>query len=571
MVECESCWKHFKSVKVMERHKQTTQYCKKYKSISFVCRACGYMTRGVKNLHEHMETCNINTEISDNPYNILEKRIIELEQENAEFRKGIKKIECEDRLLALIEFEKFKNKMYRHIIEKNTNIKLDDLILDTSDGIHIYNTKDINISVFVHDCLKTMNIFSEEREVKEIKYTEPEIVKPECTEIVPSEKHKVKGNMYRVAKAHMQLLQEPSIEEKEKHVKLVDEKINGQLKKMGDEPDMIHMNKIFEGLLSNLRKNKNQTKILDELRVQRWSIFGNISVELYTNLLQNHISIIEDIYKEKSTDKRILSEISKSLTPFESRLLTYGQYTTTTIEIDDIQKFQKILELRSCNARDYVVYDEKIFCDKLCNYGLSLFSIQENIRRVMSNCFGYNNIIYVPFPKNTQNDPYSFYTLEKIENGKRLWRMDGRLEYLCKQITDSVLPYIISTFRKIYFDVFGDNDFREKYKTNCQVTELDCEQLLENALIFGEPRKLCDMLRNMVRNISTFHPTENDRFNLYGDCIVQRTQFQKEKDENNEIDIIKDLFDGITQEEAVKLCNTKAEQFKEWKLLINAE
>jgi hypothetical protein len=128
--------------------------------------------------------------------------------------------------------------------------------------------------------------------------------------------------------------------------------------------------------------------------------------------------------------------------------------------------------------------------------------------------------------------------------------MDCRLEDLSFSIIANVLPYMINMFKKLYRDVFGDNDFRKDFTQKCQMTECDCEQLLQNIIILGQPKEFYNFVRTIVKNKATYMPTENDKFNLYGDDSLQRKRFH-DKEEIDLVDIIKQLFDDITSEQAV--------------------
>jgi hypothetical protein len=153
-------------------------------------------------------------------------------------------------------------------------------------------------------------------------------------------------------------------------------------------------------------------------------------------------------------------------------------------------------------------------------------------------------------PKNTEDDPYSFYVLDKVSKEKRYWKMDCRLEDLSGNLSYNILPYMIGMFRKLYRDVFGDNDFRSDFSRKCQLTECDCEQLLQNIILVGQPKEFYNIVRSIVKNKATYMPTENDKFNLYGDDALQRKRFH-EKEDVDIVDIIKQLFDDISSEEAV--------------------
>ena len=74
-----------------------------------------------------------------------------------------------------------------------------------------------------------------------------------------------------------------------------------------------------------------------------------------------------------------------------------------------------------------------------------------------------------------EDDPYTFYTLEKIDSdGKRCWKMECRLYELCKVLSRNIREYCTTLFRKIYLDIYSDNVYREDYINTCPITDQDC-------------------------------------------------------------------------------------------------
>ena len=188
-----------------------------------------------------------------------------------------------------------------------------------------------------------------------------------------------------------------------------------------------------------------------------------------------------------------------------------------------------------------------------------MFELRECVERCLINKYGFQNIIYLSRPKSSIKDPYSFYTLEKIKEDKRCWKMECRLEDFSIDFTDNVLPYCISLFRKIYKDVFEDNIYRPDYMTKSQILEFDCEQLVQNIILLAQPISLYKMFHELIISKSTFTSTESDKFNLYGDDKLQQKRFESNTNDSDEdtCQIIKRLFDGISHDDAVNLLNSK--------------
>ena len=176
--------------------------------------------------------------------------------------------------------------------------------------------------------------------------------------------------------------------------------------------------------------------------------------------------------------------------------------------------------------------------------------MKKNLERYLFNRYDFWNIVYLQLPKNTKDDPYSFYILERVTKEKRYWKMDCRLEDVSSNLIANILPIMMGMFRKLYKDVFGDNDFRNDFSSKCQITECDCEQLLQNIILISQPKEFYNLVRDMVVSKATYIPTENDKFNLYGDDSLQRKRFH-DKEDVDLVDIIKQLFDDITSVQAV--------------------
>ena len=203
------------------------------------------------------------------------------------------------------------------------------------------------------------------------------------------------------------------------------------------------------------------------------------------------------------------------------------------------------LRSHSGTEKNYSIFNCLSICKLFYNYGSVMFSFRQLINIFLFNKYGFNNVIYLPLSKNTVEDPYSFYILTSTDKGKRWWTMDCRLENLTTDMISQIKPYMIGVFKKIYRDVFGDNEFRHTYHETCQITEYDCEQLLLNIILLSKPKTFSKLLRDIVKDKGTISSTDIDKFNLIGDDNHQRKRFN-EKDDIDLADEIKQLFDGIS-------------------------
>jgi hypothetical protein len=490
--------------------------------------------------------------------------------------------EEKDKLSAQLVLERFKSKIYRHLIESNTNIRIPDILTEEEDGIHIWAGSGI-LPVHIHELFNgeegiifadttkverkppTRKSFKNELEEKVSTPSSPEVIKndiplkkinnendykiKEDIDVV-DDSNKLRKQSYRSIKTYVSNLVQEEQSERDRidKITLVDSKIQNILE--GFE-DVKEVEKSFHEIFNTLKQSRIYTKILSDLAKKRMSIFARMSLTSYQNLLSEQIRIIDEIFREKNySEKKSTLIISKGLTPLESRLISYGNYTQTHIEIDEIQKLEIALELEKYSPKEYVPYDGSIFFNCLHNYGLVLFPMKKNIERYLFNRYDFWNVIYLQLPKNNKDDPYSFYVLERVTKEKRYWKMDCRLEELSSSLIVNILPIMIGMFRKLYRDVFGDNDFRNDFSQKCQITEYDCEQLLQNIILVSQPKEFYNVIRDMVVKKAVYIPTENDKFNLYGDDSLQRKRFH-DKEDIDFVDVIKQLFDDISSIQAV--------------------
>jgi hypothetical protein len=112
-------------------------------------------------------------------------------------------------------------------------------------------------------------------------------------------------------------------------------------------------------------------------------------------------------------------------------------------------------------------------------------------------------------------------------------------------------------FRKIYKDVFMDNEYRDNYSYNSQITECDLEQLIQNIIVLSKPKQFCLKLQKLIMKNAQYKPLENDKFNLYGDDSLQRKKFVELEDIDGP-EVYKRLFDNMSIEKAVDLYRNRA-------------
>ena len=411
-----------------------------------------------------------------------------------------------------LKIEKLKSSIYRKIIEANTNI----IIPDDNE----------------EDILDQFNNLQK-------------LFKTEIIEKTQIQEENDKKTSYKIFK-NMEFVDEPSIDEQNNKISEIDKNINDTA-----GFTLTDANKIFEESFRDIEKNKIYTKTLEQIKHTRLKIAG-ITVDEYYNLIKDHMERLTKIFQDKGlSEKTIMKNITTSLSSLEMRIVSYPPYINTELVIDELTKYKKCIMYSLNFPKKYIPFNYDEIFKTFFNHGTILSTLRDCIERNLINVYGFTNLVYIQIPKSTDNDPFSFYHLKKIENKKRYWNMDCRLEDLSNKFIDNIRPYLIDMFRKIYFDVFCDNDYRENFLSKMAKVELDVKQIIQNICLLCNPKKFNKFLRNIVKDKATYKVTANDIKNLSSDDSTQRRRFENEKEKIDPVEIIKLLFDNISSEEAV--------------------
>ena len=127
---------------------------------------------------------------------------------------------------------------------------------------------------------------------------------------------KPRKQSYRSVKSSLELVPETSEEDRAIRIDLVDAEIEDTVEEFGSWTEATEA---FDKAFTTLRQSRIYTKILNDLRVQRWGIFGRISFKSYQDLIQEHIRTIETIFREKKYTEK------KSTTYYQQRTVSFGK------------------------------------------------------------------------------------------------------------------------------------------------------------------------------------------------------------------------------------------------------
>lgn len=300
-----------------------------------------------------------------------------------------------------------------------------------------------------------------------------------------------------------------------------------QNKNKNIENEEFYLNKI-NTLLEELRTSKSYIKTINTIRKTNKFLMNYQNIPTYIQYLTDLLIKFSNIMNNRGCNKNKIDTLKKKiLSSLEIRMLFLKGVENTTIEIDDINFVKKCLQNLHSNNSTITPFNLSHLISSLNNYTVSLFDLGKYLEIFLAN---QNNIIFLT---QENSDNYHFYYLDKIRDNKKYWKMDCRLEMLGTEIIDNLLPYCIDIYRKIYANIFHDNDFREDLVTYGQIFEYECQQLIQNIILLSSKKQVYGLIQNIIINNNKLDKSENDIFNLHTDDNLQKKRFS----ELSEVDI----------------------------------
>ena len=268
-----------------------------------------------------------------------------------------------------------------------------------------------------------------------------------------------------------------------------------------------------------IEKNTNVVNKIKLLKKYNKNLYINLrNLKKYKDIILEDYKKIERILKNKKTDEeKIKSYFEKYfLNTIDYRLLLLKDFNRVNIDVHDIHEYTVVLGFENT---EWSPFCYESFLDCLLGYNFALRDIDGMIRA--SICEKYPGIIY-----RRHNDRDLYYILDKIECGKRYWKQDTNLYDLSCKLSNSLFSDMITNFRKIYFEIFGDNMFRKNF--------LERSNLL--VYITGEMRQMLDNILTITQN----------------EIVLSKILMEIVK-EKNYIEDNNDIFDYMREDNDVKI------------------
>ncbi len=448
--------------------------------------------------------------------------------------------------------EKVRSNIYLALLSAHTDIDISKLAEEKNGNVHLFDVTP-KMKFFLHDRVPIE--CSTSASTPPTPAPAPPTPAPKKLNDTVLSSHKQPRN-YRRAPRDVESNPEPTTQDISLVIDKIDKKSKETLNQM-DEDTTTDIQKSCQNIISHLVSSRTYTKLLRKLKLERSKLLGTLKLTEYIQVVKQHTEQLTKALEDKQqSERKIRSNILISLTPLDARILRYTGYHETHMDGECREKLETIIRHGRVFSKEFKPYIIKELSEKLTTYSVAMFPIEKLIRLALINPYGFWNVVYMDWPKSTPKDPYSFYVLQKINKGKRYWNMNCRLEDFTTDLIACVQPYLIHTFRELYYTVFSDNRYRPDATELSLFISEDCGELAQNIILMSQPRKLCSKLRKLIMSNCNYKHTCQDHFSLVGDDILQRKRFQtKEKIEM--VDTVRQLFDQITDEQAVNFYKTR--------------
>lgn len=450
-------------------------------------------------------------------------------------------------LRVKLELEKYKTRLYESLFKKMGNFPIDFLIDNTEVKIGWKNS--IPVSVLNEHIEKHPSIKMPTR--------------PKTTEKRKrgrsSERDTKEKVVFRTAKASL-LTQVPPQKEEEM-INKAKITLTEMEEQYGFNISISEIRTVLQSILTEIKSPRIPAKKLKEnmekIRLNQTKLLGKLKLDEYITELKTNLTSIEQSLTRKGPEI-LQTNLSIALSPLDQRFLFFGKYYDTEISPDDFERFQHALFYTANHPTRYIKFSMAILYSQFENYGSVIFDLRSILKRIFVNINGFNSIVYVQQGKSTTDDPFTFYRLDEIgTKGERKWKMENRLYEFCAEHQPRLLRFLVDTFRKIYFTVFNDNNYRPDYRSKAYIFQMDCDQLIVNLFYIANINKFSGLMRRIVKKYCTLVPTNLDKFDYLIDETDIRHKNGKPFDDSTNFEILFKLFDTITKEECIEFLESR--------------
>lgn len=451
----------------------------------------------------------------------LEEKLSYQQKHIDELKKKIKtRNDAVSKLRLALRVEQFKNKLLTTLIEQKTDLKIADILREEDDTLRVNTYADNRLNVVVQ------NELGEEKNYA-----------------IATKKDNKTGQTFRTSRTK---IEEDPVQRAET-IKRVDEEMEKKIAPQDIKPILDEI----QQCIKNISTTRTYTADLKKIKDKRGELIVHLPLDQYVKHLQTQNQRLIEIWTNKKSQdrKKIEGLIGSALSALDRRLLAGYGYHDIDINPDEIKLFDLCLNNSMNFPKEFKPFSLVDFYPRVNNYGLALFPINHILNKVLNNPYNCSNLIYSILPKSTDADPFSYYSLDRVEDGVRYWKTECRLFELSRNLAQNIRQMCITLFRRIYYEYFHDNKYRADYR-KASVFENDCQQLISNIIALSKSATFRQSLQQIVKANCSLQPSQFDRFDHTIDIKFVAKQCKNDQDDIEEAaQGMKQLFDELTDEE----------------------
>lgn len=524
---CIYCTRKFKSHDFLKNHVRDSNHCKLLRGLIFRCKTCGTTSGAISDMEKHDCNQEVQNITCIDPIEDMKKKISNYEKDYADLKSRHDAFVAKSGAMKIaFQLEQMKVSVLTDLILQKTDIDPSNLFTWKDDTFHILDHR-TEVEIVVHNEQKNTSK-SRKISVKTCKKKGQTWRKLNNVTRNPPESDKTDQKVLDVdAKMEKIIYDNFDVSQKE-----IDQLLNG----LWEE---VKTNRIYKTHICNIQKLSNK-------------LLGKLDLTEYVDLISSHVEKLNIIFKEKGQTKSKIKKITNTmLSSLDKRFLLHGDYIDSTMDPDEIERLGLAIQINAPHKKCWSPINTTKSVNGMLHYSIALYPLTTHLSWFLFNCYGFNNLIYLsPESDDNLSDPndlFTFYSLDKVRDGIRYWKMECRLEDITNKIVATLQSHCVNLFKTIYRDVFQDNVYREDYKTQSYITEYDCEQLLHNIIALSKPVAFNRTLRRLVRQKASYSATTVDKFNLTSNDKLQSTRMKNMKDSEDEtVKTLMVLFDGLT-------------------------
>jgi hypothetical protein len=250
--------------------------------------------------------------------------------------------------------------------------------------------------------------------------------------------------------------------------------------------------------LSSIEANRIQNTFLLSKEQALEYIHSSISVEHTFQMLryipiQTYISYLDKLPKR---------------TPIEERFVLKSQ-PIKDIDMDEISNYLLAIQLYIQENIFQKPFQAHQFTETILSPLLSMTSVWDMFNKIFNK---NSNIVFMT--KQRANSKYGgcFYFLEKVEDSKRYWRFDDKLNNISSTISSMLTHYMIQYFRKLYFNIFHDYTYHKDYLELSGGNAHEFKQLLHNLKEVCYVPYFIQKFSKLIESKCQYFQTESDKF-----------------------------------------------------------